>query len=115
MIGGTRIIGGDKTAYIRGYREGLLECREKGYDPSEIYRLLLVWNYKLHKEAFEIEEGNPLEATRISAHHSAIFDVFQELNGLLSLFGKEFEKQVKEIIDRQVKEVLDTWKVQAKT
>ena len=105
MIGGTRIIGGDKSAYMLGYREGLIECRESNYDPDRIRKLLFEW----HKRVYEEIRGN--ESTRVAAHHSAIFDVYQELTGLLAMFGEEFKEQINKIIGKRVTEVLENWKV----
>jgi hypothetical protein len=56
LIGGTRIIGGDKKLYLKGYCEGLKLCLETDGNLQRLFNIRdRVWT-KLLKEGFKKED-----------------------------------------------------------
>jgi len=97
MIGGFRIIGGDKELFDKGYSEGLRECKE---DLSEgrIEGLL----EKQRERFFEYppEEHETEEAQIDRWKLSAFRDVLETLHDYLALLGEDLgTEKVEEEID----------------
>lgn len=101
MIGGFRVIGGDRGAYQRGYCAGLEQCKEANLDLERIKKEEQELMEELHRK----EKGD----TRLAARHSALFDVRRELQDFLILFGEEGKELAEEIVTERIDKVLETW------
>jgi len=89
MIGGIRIIGGNKDFWIRGYTNGLRECLKTNGEMKKLINLA----EKVGKRLLNALGKEQLddEITEISAFQSAVIDVLHTYSAFISLFGcKEF-------------------------
>jgi len=101
MIGGTRIIGGDKETYVKGYNAGLRRALEIiKEDPSKLRQEFLGMKREIYKNKAADSQ------VKLSSKVSALFDVMTDFGGLETLFGEEIAKK---IVEKRINEVLDVY------
>ena len=108
MIGGTRIIGGDKDDFVRGYKKGLIDAKgmignysglEEAYRSAGLAAVKLLGN----------DAVSDAEKAERAAYASAMMDVWQEVHSYYVFLGEELRAGWERIVLEQIDDVMKNW------